>query len=60
MGGTLAGVSAKSGRARLDLTGGEALLFRCGQTELRIPFQKVDTLEYGQTGPTRYAAASRF
>jgi hypothetical protein len=56
MGGTLAGVSAKSS-ARLDLTGAEALAFRCGQTELRIPFQKIDTLEYGQTVSRRYAAA---
>jgi hypothetical protein len=56
MGGTLAGVSAKS-NARLDLTGAEALVFRCGQTELRIPFQKIDTLEYGQTVSRRYAAA---
>src|ERR1017187_4333992 len=56
MGGTLAGVSAKSG-ARLDLTSAEALAFRCGQTELHIPFQKINTLEYGQTVSRRYAAA---
>ena len=56
MGGTLAGVSAKSS-ARLDLTGAEALAFRSGQTELRIPFQKINTLEYGQTVSRRYAAA---
>ena len=56
MGGTLAGVSAKSS-ARLDLTGAEALAFRSGQTELRIPFQKIDTVEYGQTVSRRYAAA---
>ncbi len=56
MGGTLAGVSAKSS-ARLDLTGAEALVFRCGQTELRISYQKINTLEYGQTVSRRYAAA---
>jgi hypothetical protein len=56
MGGTLAGVSAKSS-ARLDLTSAETLAFRCGQTELRIPFQKIDRLEYGQTVSRRYAAA---
>jgi hypothetical protein len=56
MGGTLAGVSAKAS-ARLDLTDGEALAFRCGQTELRIPFRKIDTLEYGQNVSRRYAAA---
>ena len=57
MGGTLAGVSAKSG-ARLDLTSSEALAFRCGTVELRIPFQKINTLEYGQTVSRRYAAAA--
>ena len=56
MGGTLAGVSAKSS-ARLDLTSAETLAFRCGQPELRIPFQKIDRLEYGQTVSRRYAAA---
>ena len=56
MGGTLAGVPAKSS-ARLDLTSAEVLVFRCGQTDLRIPFQKIDTLEYGQTVSRRYAAA---
>jgi hypothetical protein len=56
MGGTLPGVSSKAS-ARLDLTGAEALVFRCGETELRIPFQKIDTLEYGQTVSRRYAAA---
>src|SRR5271157_748223 len=56
MGGTLAGVSAKSS-ARLDLTSAETLAFRCGQTELRIPFQKINTLEYGQNVSRRYLAA---
>jgi hypothetical protein len=56
IGGTLAGVPAKSA-ARLDLTGAEALVFRSGQTEVRIPFQKIDTLEYGQNVSRRYAAA---
>jgi hypothetical protein len=56
MGGTLAGVSAKSS-ARLDLTSAEALAFHCGQTELRIPFQNINTLEYGQNVSRRYVAA---
>jgi hypothetical protein len=56
VGGTLAGVTAKAS-ARLDLTGAESMVFRCGETELRIPFQKIDTLEYGQTVSRRYAAA---
>jgi len=53
---TSASALVKSRRA-LDLTSAEALVFRCGQTELRIPYQKIDTLEYGQTVSRRYAAA---
>jgi len=56
IGGTLAGVSARSS-ARLDLTGGEELVFRSGRTELRIPYRKVNTVEYGQNVSRRYAAA---
>lgn len=56
IGGTLAGVAAKSS-ARLDLSGPEALVFRCGKTELNIAYQKINTLEYGQTVGRRYAAA---
>jgi len=56
MGGTLAGVKAKSG-ARLDLAGSDAMLFRCGAQTLSIAYPKVDTLEYGQHVSRRYAAA---
>lgn len=56
IGGTLAGVPARSS-ARLDLTGSEELVFRCGQTELRIAYRKVNTVEYGQNVSRRYAAA---
>jgi hypothetical protein len=56
IGGTLAGVAAKSG-ARLDLTGAEALVFRSSATELRLAYQKINTVEYGQTVSRRYAAA---
>jgi hypothetical protein len=56
IGGTLVGVAAKSG-ARLDLTGAEGLLFRCGTTELTIAYQKINTVEYGQNVSRRYAAA---
>jgi hypothetical protein len=56
IGGTLAGVKAKSG-ARLDLTGTEALQFQCGATSLRIDYKKINTLEYGQNVSRRYAAA---
>lgn len=56
IGGTISGVRAKSG-AKLDLTGGESLLFQCGKTELRIDYRKINTLEYGQNVSRRYAAA---
>jgi hypothetical protein len=56
MGGTLAGVPAKSG-VRLDMTGGETLHFRAGTADLRIDYRKINTLEYGQNVSRRYAAA---
>jgi hypothetical protein len=56
VGGTLSGVPGKSS-VRLDLTGAEALLFRCGKTELRIYYRKINSLEYGQNVSRRYAAA---
>jgi hypothetical protein len=55
-GGTLAEIPAKS-TVRLDVTGAERLVLRCGKTELRIPWEKVNTLEYGQNVSRRYAAA---
>src|ERR1035438_9623790 len=55
-GGTLAGVSAKS-ISRLDLTGTVELVFFCGKTEFRTPYDKVETVEYGQLVARRYAAA---
>jgi len=56
MGGTLAGVSAKSS-VRIDLSGREALLFRSGKTDLTIAYPKINTIEYGQNVSRRYAAA---
>jgi hypothetical protein len=56
IGGTLSGVSAKSS-IRIDLTGTEALLFRSEKTELTIAYQKINTIEYGQSVSRRYAAA---
>ena len=56
MGGTLSGVSPKS-KARLDLSGPDALILRCGKTALRINYSKINTLEYGQNVSRRYAAA---
>jgi hypothetical protein len=56
IGGTLSGVPAKSG-ARIDLTGADAMVFQCRGADLRIAYQRINTLEYGQTVSRRYAAA---
>jgi len=56
IGGTLAGVSAKSS-ARVDMTGGDALLFRCDKTETSIAYRRINNVEYGQNVSRRYAAA---
>ena len=56
IGGTVASIPANSG-ARLDLTGGEALLFRVGSSDLRIPYARINTIEYGQKVNRRYAEA---
>jgi hypothetical protein len=56
IGGTLAELKAKS-NARLDLTSGDAMLFRCAGQTLSIAYPKIDTLEYGQHVSRRYAAA---
>src|ERR1035437_1212557 len=55
-GGTHRSVSAKSS-ARLDLTGAADLVFFCGKTEFRTPYNKIETVEYGQHVSRRYAAA---
>lgn len=56
VGGTVPAIHAKA-KARLDLTGGEALTFTWEKTELRIPYAHIVTLEYGQKVSRRYAAA---
>jgi len=56
VGGTLPEIKAKS-KAKLDLTGTETLIFTLDHSELRIPYSKIDTLEYGQKVSRRYAAA---
>jgi hypothetical protein len=56
IGGTLAGVAGKSA-ARLDLTGAEALRFRCGTADLSIDYRRINTIEYGQNVSRRYAEA---
>ena len=56
VGGTLAGISPKSS-ARLDLSDAETLAVKCASMDLRVPYQKINTLEYGQNVSRRYAAA---
>ena len=56
VGGTMASIRAKTS-VRLDLTTGDALVLQTGKTELRVEFQKVTTVEYGQSVSRRYAAA---
>ena len=56
MGGTLEGVKAKSG-ARIDVTGSEYLIVYSGKSVVRISYERINTLEYGQNVSRRYAAA---
>jgi hypothetical protein len=56
VGGTPKGLKVKSA-ARLDLSSPEEMVFRCGEIELRVAYNKVNTLEYGQNVSRRWAAA---
>lgn len=56
IGGTPPGIAAKS-NARMDYTGAEELIFHCANSEFRVAYRKVNTLEYGQNVSRRYAAA---
>ena len=56
VGGTLAGVSTNA-ISRVFLTDPTDLVFFCGKTEFRAPYNKIDTVEYGQQASRRYAAA---
>ena len=56
VGGTVSGIESRTS-ARLDLTGQETLVFHCGKTALTIPYEKINTVEYGQNVSRRYAAA---
>lgn len=59
IGGTGAGVPLKS-HVRIDLTGADALALHFGQEQLRIPYIKVNTVEYGQSVSRRYIEAVVF
>ena len=56
VGGTLPGLAAKS-TARLDLSDNDALLLLGSKIEIRIEYNKVNSIEYGQNVSRRYAAA---
>lgn len=56
VGGTVGGVAAKT-NSRLDLTGADSLSISWGTAGLRIAYQKINTLEYGQNVSRRIAEA---
>jgi hypothetical protein len=56
IGSTIPGVSQKSS-AQIDLTEMGALVLRSSREVIRIPYAKVNTLEYGQSVSRRYVAA---
>src|SRR5437588_6135880 len=56
VGGTLSGVSPKT-TVRLDLTSADRMLFQSGKTNLEIPYQKINAVEYGQNVSRRYVEA---
>jgi hypothetical protein len=55
VGGTVAGVPR--GRGAMDLTDARELAYRSGPFELRIAYDNVNQLEYGQQVDRRYAMA---
>ena len=56
VGGTVSGFAAKTS-LRLDATGADTLLLHWGGTDLRIAYQKINTVEYGQAVSRRIAEA---
>lgn len=56
VGGTVAALPRKS-EGKLNTTDQEVLLFRSKQAAVRIPYEKINTLEYGQRVSRRYAEA---
>jgi hypothetical protein len=56
IGSTLPEISAKT-NAQLDFSDLGALILRSSQEEVRIPYGKVNTLEYGQNVSRHYLAA---
>jgi len=56
IGGTVAALPSKS-EGHINITDEEALLFRTKQASVRIPYSKINTLEYGQRVNRRYVEA---
>ena len=56
VGGTVAGLPSKS-EGNISATDGDDFLFRSKQAFIRIPYSKINTLEYGQRVNRRYAEA---
>jgi hypothetical protein len=56
IGGTVAALPSKS-EGHINITDEEALLFRTKQASVRIPYSKINTLEYGQRVNRRYLEA---
>lgn len=55
-GSTLAQFSGNP-EGRIDLTGSATLVFHSKTSDLRIPYDRIDTLEYGQRVSRRYVEA---
>lgn len=56
VGGTVTGLPGKSD-GQISLTGQEALAFISKRGALSVPYEKINTLEYGQRVNRRYAEA---
>lgn len=56
VGGTVAGVSTRSD-ARIEMIGDDALRLSTKQTVLQIPYEEINTLEYGMRVSRRYVEA---
>jgi hypothetical protein len=56
VGGTVAGLPSKS-EGNINTTDEDVFLFRWKQASVRIPYAKINTLEYGQRVNRRYAEA---
>jgi hypothetical protein len=59
VGETIAALPGKT-EGNIQMTDEEALLFRCREATIRIPYSQVTVLEYGQRVSHRYAAGVIF